>query len=405
MPPRFSYWTILAGGLPTAFRATDRDELLPTFQRLREKHPDAMLKWFARGRLWESPDEARADLERKRRPSRHPVAAASSAGRGPRRDGVSGSGQRQDKPRDRNWRPGGEHRDPRQKFADAKKARNADRRKQRFERKHGTFKPRDGDARARFETPRPPDIRPSADRRDPTRGSRPGGPKPARTGKSAFRGGPSWRRGADRRSAPRKPGRGDRREAGGARRPEPAGDRRPKPAGDRRPFERAAFHRKDPRPRQPRDTRRLDVPAPPDAGEDRRAARAAQATPTRSPSAASLDRDRAPRALQTAPRYERGRTRGPRRRARDGASRHSIDSTRPRRTARHPWSSLRGPDARPLLARGGPGVRRSARRCRRTSSTPHRSLASQFFDAFEEALLYDFELTTVLRESTRSSRR
>ena len=34
MPPRFSYWTILAGGLPTSFRAAERDDLLPTLRRL-----------------------------------------------------------------------------------------------------------------------------------------------------------------------------------------------------------------------------------------------------------------------------------------------------------------------------------------------------------------------------------
>ena len=30
MPPRYAYWTIIAGGLPTAFRAAEREELLPT---------------------------------------------------------------------------------------------------------------------------------------------------------------------------------------------------------------------------------------------------------------------------------------------------------------------------------------------------------------------------------------
>ena len=86
MPPRYSYWTILAGGLPTAFRAAEREELLPTFNRIREKHPDAEMKWFARGRLWQSPDEAQADLQRARIR------------------------------RNRDWRPGGDHRDPRQTF-------------------------------------------------------------------------------------------------------------------------------------------------------------------------------------------------------------------------------------------------------------------------------------------------
>ena len=66
MPPRFSYWTIIAGGLPTAFRAADREELLPTFTRLKEKQPDAEMKWLARGKLWASPDEARQQSDRRR---------------------------------------------------------------------------------------------------------------------------------------------------------------------------------------------------------------------------------------------------------------------------------------------------------------------------------------------------
>jgi hypothetical protein len=97
MPPRYSYWTILAGGLPTAFRAAERADLLPTFNRIREKHPDAEMKWFARGRLWASPEEAQADVQRARAR------------------------------RDRDWRPGGDHRDPRQTFK-TKRPREAARR-------------------------------------------------------------------------------------------------------------------------------------------------------------------------------------------------------------------------------------------------------------------------------------
>jgi len=69
MPPRYAYWTIMAGGLPTAFRAVEREELLPTSNRLKDKHPDAEMKYFARGRLWSSPEEAKRDAEaaRKRR--------------------------------------------------------------------------------------------------------------------------------------------------------------------------------------------------------------------------------------------------------------------------------------------------------------------------------------------------
>ena len=138
MPPRYSYWTILAGGLPTAFRAAEREELLPTFQRLREKHPDAEMKWFAKGKLWDSPQDAR------------------------RADDHSGSrpGAERGERRGRDWRPGGSHRDPRQPFIDAKKARNARWRQERFDRRQ-----RDDGA--------PPDQEPR-----PTRESRGGAARP-----------------------------------------------------------------------------------------------------------------------------------------------------------------------------------------------------------------------------------
>jgi hypothetical protein len=117
MPPRFAYWTIIAGGLPTAFRAAAQDELLPTFKRIQEKHPDAEMKYFARGRLWASPAEAQQAIETARR--------------------------RRKAPGQRDWRPGGEHRDPRQRFKDARKTRNLERRRQRFERR-GKGSPRKG---------------------------------------------------------------------------------------------------------------------------------------------------------------------------------------------------------------------------------------------------------------------
>ena len=68
MPPRFVYWTIIAGGLPTAFRAAEREELLPTFKRIQEKHPDAVMKYFARGKLWESAEEAKQAADARRAP-------------------------------------------------------------------------------------------------------------------------------------------------------------------------------------------------------------------------------------------------------------------------------------------------------------------------------------------------
>ena len=137
MPPRFAYWTILAGGLPTAFRAADRDDLLPTFKRIQEKHPDAEMKWFARGRLWASPEEAREHAARGRSHER----------------------------RDRNWRPGGEHRDHREEHKTASRARNQARRHERFTRKQraltgdrtSTAPARNGPGdRASQSPPRPP---------------------------------------------------------------------------------------------------------------------------------------------------------------------------------------------------------------------------------------------------------
>ena len=89
MPPRFAYWTIILDGKPTAFRAHTPDELLPTLRQLQVRHPEAVMLWFARGRLWKSPEEARAAAAARR---------ATPDRRGP------------------GWRPGGEHRDPRERF-------------------------------------------------------------------------------------------------------------------------------------------------------------------------------------------------------------------------------------------------------------------------------------------------
>jgi hypothetical protein len=89
MPPRFAYWTILIDQKPTAFRAREREELLPTLHQLKRKNADVAMLWFARGRLWESPEQEQAAR-------RAPKAAREARSRG--------------------WRPGGEHRDPRERF-------------------------------------------------------------------------------------------------------------------------------------------------------------------------------------------------------------------------------------------------------------------------------------------------
>jgi hypothetical protein len=94
MPPRFAYWTILIDNKPTAFRAREQEELLPTLQQLRRTNKDVVLKWFARGRLWETPEAAQA----------------ASRAAAPVRE-----------KRGHDWRPGGAHKDPRDRFKKGKR--------------------------------------------------------------------------------------------------------------------------------------------------------------------------------------------------------------------------------------------------------------------------------------------
>ena len=98
MPPRYAFWTILIDGKPTAFRAREKEELLPTFNQLRRTNTDVVFKWFARGRLWETPEHAQ-------------IAARAPKVR---------------EKRDRDWRPGGKHADPRARFKKGKRDRPRD---------------------------------------------------------------------------------------------------------------------------------------------------------------------------------------------------------------------------------------------------------------------------------------
>ena len=81
---RGAFWTIIVDDQPTAFRAPMREDLLPTLKQLQRQHPTALIKWFQRGRLWETPGDAM------------------DAGKPPSR-GVG-------------WRPGGAHKDPRDQY-------------------------------------------------------------------------------------------------------------------------------------------------------------------------------------------------------------------------------------------------------------------------------------------------
>jgi hypothetical protein len=90
MPPRFAYWTILIDDKPTAFRARERDELLPTFNQLRRTNPRIEMKWFARSKLWDNPEQAQFAARQHARPREK---------------------------RGAEWRPGGQHKDPRARFS------------------------------------------------------------------------------------------------------------------------------------------------------------------------------------------------------------------------------------------------------------------------------------------------
>ena len=134
MPPRFAFWTILIDGKPTAFRARDPQELLPTCNQLKRTSRDVVMRWFARGRLWESPEAERAASHTPKPPMER---------------------------RGRDWRPGGTHQDPRARFD--KEAQRRRKREMRAEQQArgprssgapGEFKP--GGPPRKPWTPRPP---------------------------------------------------------------------------------------------------------------------------------------------------------------------------------------------------------------------------------------------------------
>jgi hypothetical protein len=102
MPPRYAYWTILIDNKPTAFRAREREELQPTLAQLQRKQPNVTLRWFARGKLWESREAEQADFQQQRRAALEPR---------DRRDRPAAAERRGS-----DWRPGGAHKDPRDRF-------------------------------------------------------------------------------------------------------------------------------------------------------------------------------------------------------------------------------------------------------------------------------------------------
>jgi hypothetical protein len=203
MPPRYTYWTIILEGKPTAFRASTQEELLPTLKQLQSRHPDAVMLWFARGKLWQSQEQAREAFHAaRRRPEER---------RGP------------------DWRPGGAHKDPRDRF---KVSRDEKRRrfKERLYRDRGAPAERPGEPGP----PRSPDAKralpagPASPREDRSswKPARPphdrvrAGGRPEDKGKGRFKpSGParSWSRSGPPKGKPggRKPGGGGRHGGGG----------------------------------------------------------------------------------------------------------------------------------------------------------------------------------------------
>jgi hypothetical protein len=196
MPPRFVYWTILIDGKPTAFRARDHEELLPTLNQLKRTNADVAMRWFAHGRLWDSPEAQRAAASRPKVQEK----------------------------RGRDWRPGGDHKDPRARFDKKKvaKPRRDNDRDRPAEGPRRPFAPRAASAfgkRPAFSKPRRFDKKPPV-------GYRPhGGRPPADRPYSAPPG--QDRPQFTRPPVPRTPRRED--EPGGRRET----DRRPPPAGPR----------------------------------------------------------------------------------------------------------------------------------------------------------------------------
>jgi hypothetical protein len=113
MPIPHACWVILIGAVPTSFRAKMREDLLPTFKQLQRTQPKVALRWYERGRVWESPEAARAAVQLARteaRERRQPSVAADGSTVRPR------PRPKRDPSRGNDWRPGGEHKDPKARY-------------------------------------------------------------------------------------------------------------------------------------------------------------------------------------------------------------------------------------------------------------------------------------------------
>jgi len=214
---RHSFWVIVDGGIPTSFRSSEREDLVPTLAQLKRTQPNCELKWFERGKLWTGPGEARDALIARRE--------------SPKRPG--------------GWRPGGDHVDPRAKYE-----RSRDERRAQYKARHGGFRDRDADPSTPRGPGRPPDDQDAGQTRGPRDDARGPGSWPKRDRPPQD---PSTPRGAgrppgDRPWRPKPPWAGDRKPGSDR----PRGDR---PRGDWRGNDRGSDRRTERRDDRPRDDR------------------------------------------------------------------------------------------------------------------------------------------------------
>jgi hypothetical protein len=159
MPPRYAYWTIIVDEQPTAFRAAQQEDLMPTFKRLKEKQPTAKMMWFQNGKLWPSRLDAQEAMRargemgrrgdskqggfRDRKPARERNVGENFSSPGPDRK------PRRDPDEKLEWKPKGEF-EPAPKRSDRPEWRPKDQKSEAFGRGPRRSEQREGGSRSEW---------------------------------------------------------------------------------------------------------------------------------------------------------------------------------------------------------------------------------------------------------------
>lgn len=209
MPPRYAYWTILLGNEPTSFRSGSQEELLPTLNRLKQKHPEARMMWWQNGKLWNSRLDAQEAMRARGEMGRAKDFRQSKPmgeRRAPRRDDFRESNRR-DTSGKLEWKPKGEaaERPPRRERADRPLWNPKDTRRSSPTHVRSTFPPR-RDSREELE------WKPKG-ARAPKREWSPKGPR-KNAGPSRGAGKPEWRPKSNKSAAGGDARRSAKREGG-----------------------------------------------------------------------------------------------------------------------------------------------------------------------------------------------